>query len=339
MLGMRKRFNFRAPLRFLSRGNGPTIQGLLVAALVVAIAVPALYLALQPGSAVEGQEKKPPPQVSLGGTSPSGSVEEDSRISVTVILSRALTEKDDKDRARCYGAGGTTETPCIEGGIIVWDSYNDHEEGELADELIAFKFRPGQQERILGVSVDNDGCKTTSRTIRVAINRAFDSGTYGYTISGSEIRVSVTGKNDSDDDLCPVMTRVATRPPTRLLQRIRLRLRRIRLPTLRRLHPRPRPHPHRHKRRLRHIRLRPHLRLPRIRPPTPRRLLLRLHPRPRRLRRIHLRPHLHLRRIRRPTPRRLHPRPLRRLQPRLLPRQRQLPRIRHAGAGRRGHSG
>ena len=200
---MRKRFNFKAPLRFLSGGNGPTIQGLLVAALVVAIVVPALYLALQPGSAAEGQGGLPVVSLDLSFT-PSP-VDEGERFEVKVKLDRPLGDatSDDNNRAICYGSGGATETPCIEGGIIVWDSYNDHDEGQFADSLIAFKFRPGHQERILGASVDNDGCKTTSRTIRVAINRAFDSGTYGYTISGSEIRVSVTGKNDSDEGLCP----------------------------------------------------------------------------------------------------------------------------------------
>ena len=205
-------------------------------------------------------------------------------------------------------------------------------EGEFADELIAFKFRPGQQERILGVSVDNDGCKTTSRTIRIAINRAFDSGTYGYTISGSEIQgFGLQARNDSDDDLCPgddnggdpatntpTPTHTPASPPDPATNTPTPTPTATPTPTPTQT-PTPTHTPTSHT---------PTSALPRIRPPTPRRLLLRLHPRPRRLRRIHLRPHLHLRRIRRPTPRRLHPHLLRRLQPRPLLRQRQLPRIR-----------
>ena len=46
-----------------------TLQGLLLFAFFVALALPAAYLAFQPSSDVEGQTKEPPdliPEVSLG---------------------------------------------------------------------------------------------------------------------------------------------------------------------------------------------------------------------------------------------------------------------------------
>ena len=56
--------------RFLPERKGPTLQGLLLAALVVALVVPGLYLALEPGSAVEGQSSKCPTEVPEEGERP-----------------------------------------------------------------------------------------------------------------------------------------------------------------------------------------------------------------------------------------------------------------------------
>ena len=82
-----KRFNLRVPLRFLSGWNTPTLQGLLVAALLLAIAAPALYLALQP-SGVEGQDGLP--VVSLDTSFTPSSIDEGERIRVKVKLDRPL---------------------------------------------------------------------------------------------------------------------------------------------------------------------------------------------------------------------------------------------------------
>ena len=56
MYGNHNPFGAMMPSQFLSSRKGPTLQGLLIAALLVALAVPALFVALQPGSAVGGQE-------------------------------------------------------------------------------------------------------------------------------------------------------------------------------------------------------------------------------------------------------------------------------------------
>ena len=103
---------------------------------------------------------------------------------------------DDNNRAICYGANNATETPCIEGGIIVWDSYNNAEgDRGFADELIAFKFRPGQQEKTLTVFACNDG-KSDPRDIEIQINTSFEDAShpdqppdnpYGYSMDDSNL--------------------------------------------------------------------------------------------------------------------------------------------------------
>ena len=130
------------------------------------------------------------PEVSIYAVMPEVG-EEDRSITVTLKLSRPLRA----DEKFCYPSSSTApphDEVCIQGGIIIWDTYDDHlyEEGGSkydngfipSNELFKFVFRGTEVEKRLSVSVYDDECITPERTIRVAINQAFDSETYGYTI-------------------------------------------------------------------------------------------------------------------------------------------------------------
>ena len=106
--------------------------------------------------------------------------EEDRSITVTLKLSRPLRA----DEKFCYPSSSTApphDEVCIQGGIIIWDTYDDHlyEEGGPkyddgfipSNELFKFVFRGTEVEKRLSVSVYDDECITPERTIRVAINR------------------------------------------------------------------------------------------------------------------------------------------------------------------------
>ena len=131
------------------------------------------------------------PEVSIYAVMPEVG-EEDRSITVTLKLSRPLRA----DEKFCYPSSSTApphDEVCIQGGIIIWDTYDDHlyEEGGSkydngfipSNELVKFVFRGTEVEKRLSVSVHDDECITPERTIRVAINQAFDSETYGYTIN------------------------------------------------------------------------------------------------------------------------------------------------------------
>ena len=134
------------------------------------------------------------PEVSIYAVMPE--VGEEARsITVTLKLSRPLRA----DEKFCYPARSSApphDEVCIQGGIIVWDTYDDHlyEEGGSkydnglipSNERVKFVFRGTEVEKRLSVSVYDDECITPERTIRVAINQAFDSETYGYTINPKE---------------------------------------------------------------------------------------------------------------------------------------------------------
>ena len=116
------------------------------------------------------------------------------------MLSRPLTA----DEKFCY-AGGESEKHrkdqvCIEGGIIVWDTYDDHLYGEPtpSNEMVAFVFRSGETEKRLTARVESDECITPGRTIRIAINTAFISSVYGYTIDSTERTVRIHGNDDDE---------------------------------------------------------------------------------------------------------------------------------------------
>ena len=80
--------------------------------------------------------------------------------------------------------------------------YNDHlkEDGaRTSDELIKFVFRGSEVEKRLTVRIADDACITPGRTVRIAINLAFRSDTYGYTIDDTQVTVPVNGNDESDD--------------------------------------------------------------------------------------------------------------------------------------------
>ena len=128
--------------------------------------------------------------------------EEGGSLRVTLKLSRPLTA----DEKWCYPSVANAEPNdevCIEGGIIIWDTYNDHiqveENGFIpSDQLFAFKFRTGETEKRLNPSIANDACITPGRTIRIAINTSFRSDTYGYTIDTTEHSVRIAGDDETN---------------------------------------------------------------------------------------------------------------------------------------------
>ena len=162
-------------------------------------------------------------------------VEEGGRISVAVHINRPLTDDDaapnptepglfeeNRGKAKCYSdvPDSISETPCIEGGIWAFDSYNDHEreDGErISDEGIAFVFRKsdtdnydpsnpaGTQDALrkyLSFGVADDDCRSINRTIRIKINDHFDHfDTHGYLIDSPYITVYVQD-NDPSAGIC-----------------------------------------------------------------------------------------------------------------------------------------
>ena len=139
------------------------------------------------------------PEVSIASITPEMG-EEAANLRVTVRLSRSLTE----DEKFCYPAiesAPPKDEVCIEGGIFVMDSYNDHltEDGDrVSDSLTAFVFRTGETEKRLSVGIKDDTCITPGRTIRIAINTAFGPETYGYTIDETEHTVPVHGNDETN---------------------------------------------------------------------------------------------------------------------------------------------
>ena len=104
---------------------------------------------------------------------------------------------------------------CIEGGIIAWDSYNDHlQDGKsgTADGLVKFVFG---ENRVAGVpqtdgsihkgwtvSISNDNCITPDRTIRIGVNTVFDdTATYGYLIDETKHTVRISGNDTTNGTL------------------------------------------------------------------------------------------------------------------------------------------
>ena len=188
-------------------------RSVAVAAVILVLAALSLGSSLHGTANAQGND---PPEVSIVSVEPSDVATEGGDVRVTLRLSRALSE-DDRDRAMCYQgrpeedqANGTYETPCIEGGIIIQDTYNDHlrDDGPiLADELIKFVFRDGEDEKSISyVRVAKDDCITPGRTIRIRINRAFDEATYGYTSDNTQHTLGVDGDDETNDgtDCLPV---------------------------------------------------------------------------------------------------------------------------------------
>ena len=90
------------------------------------------------------------PEVSIASITPEVG-EEGGYLRVTLRLSRALTA----DEKFCYPGRTANEEPndemCIQGGIIAWDSYNDHlQDGNsgTADGLVKFVFGEGGRDGV-----------------------------------------------------------------------------------------------------------------------------------------------------------------------------------------------
>ncbi len=186
---------------------------LLVAVLCVALAAVAFYFVVQATvRAHQDTPVAPMPSVGLDGVSPSGTVSEGTHLRVTVRLSRAITEHDDTDRARCYDDSSPPipkfdGNPCIEGGIVVSDPGVDNH-------LIAFVFRKRDTDadiltKVLTHTIGKDNCDVDTRNIKIWINTAFDKETYGYTIEsdstfeGSNWVITVKDGNDAPQDPVP----------------------------------------------------------------------------------------------------------------------------------------
>ena len=201
-------------LRFFTDRSGPFALGCFFAVFLLALAVPAFILALQPSGEVAGQgENDPPPnstpdfipeislRVDRDSLNSQGLAEEDEG-SFAVIVGISPTLHPNHDYARCQRR---TANPCVEGGVIVFDSYNDHEpNGDVADELIAFVFFGGREAVRLSIFID-DKCITPNRTIRVELNSAFVNAEYdyGYTIDDNDISVRVKGNDRTNREGCP----------------------------------------------------------------------------------------------------------------------------------------
>ena len=151
------------------------------------------------------------PEVSIKAVMPEVG-EEGRKVTVTLKLSRPLTD----DEEWCYPGTNSSQTPnpgaCIEGGIIVWDTYDDHlydvdgpryDSGFVpSNELVKFVFRGAEVEKRLGVRIAKDYCITPGRTVRIAINESFDeTDTYGYTINSREFTVPVSGDDTTNGAL------------------------------------------------------------------------------------------------------------------------------------------
>ena len=145
------------------------------------------------------------PEVSIASITPEVG-EEDENVRVTLRLNRELTD----DEKFCYPGKEANEDPrdevCIEGGIQVADTFNDHLPNVggpgASDNMIKFIFRNSETEKRLSVRVENDDCITPGRTMLIRINTSFDnSDTYGYTIDESPQTVPVHGNDDDNGNL------------------------------------------------------------------------------------------------------------------------------------------
>ena len=107
------------------------------------------------------------------------------------------------DYQKCGLVGGVpqrSENPCVEGGILVYDTFKgDESDPDRADELIAFIFFGGDTEDQLTVFVRDDECVTPGRTLRVTINESFDADTHGYEIRNSSFTIPVIGNDKRGD--------------------------------------------------------------------------------------------------------------------------------------------
>ena len=138
--------------------------------------------------------------------------EEGSRVSVTLKLSRPLTD----DEKYCYNALSPSDPNyrkdqvCIEGGIKIEDSYHDHlyesETTRPSDEATKFIFYGRQVEDRVNIFIGDDECITPNRRVKIWIDTAYqdrdehpDETKYGYDIDTTVHTVDVIGNDDDDD--------------------------------------------------------------------------------------------------------------------------------------------
>ena len=185
----------------------------VVSAAVILVLAALFALSLSsPGAALADHSDRP--TVSIKAVMPEVG-EEGSYVTVTLKLSRPLTD----DEEWCYPGDGPSQTPnpgkCIEGGLKIRDNYNDHlnEEGRNpADTDWKFVFRGSQVEDRINVEIADDECITPDRQLEIWIDTAYqdrddhpDENKYGYDIDTKRHYVLVNGNDKSDDsDLWPV---------------------------------------------------------------------------------------------------------------------------------------
>ena len=135
--------------------------------------------------------------------------EEGRSLTVTLELSRQLTE----DEEFCYPASSPPRTPnpgrCIEGGVKIIDSYHDHlYEGQVrpSDSASRIVFRGSQVEDRVSIRIRDDECITPGRQLEIWIDTVYqdrdhypDETKYGYDIDTTVHTVRVIGDDDDDD--------------------------------------------------------------------------------------------------------------------------------------------
>ncbi len=159
-----------------------------------------------PGTAHADHSSKP--TVSIKSITPDVG-EEGGSLRITLELSRPLTA----DEKYCYNdKGPPSETSrkdfvCIEGGVHVWDTYNDHIDtaaGHVgADRNIKFVFYGSNTEvRLSNHNIADDECITPGREIRVGINTSFEDrpgeNIYGYIVDHTIHTVRIAGNDTTN---------------------------------------------------------------------------------------------------------------------------------------------
>ena len=133
--------------------------------------------------------------------------EEGNSIRITLGLSRPLTA----DEKFCYDDSGTPSEdsrrnyPCIEGGVAIWDDYDDHLVGHgnvTGARLVKFVFFSGQTEDRVGHTVTDDQCITPGRTVRIGLYTAFQDlpgeTVYGYDIDTTQYTIRIAGNDETN---------------------------------------------------------------------------------------------------------------------------------------------
>ena len=142
-----------APIRRTRSVRADRLLRVLIASTLPFIVL-VTYLALADIIADKDASAQSLPTVWMEGVSPSP-VREGTRIQVTVRISDPIP---------------ATSTAVIKGGIRVFDTWNDEDEGTFADTLIAWAFWGGQETRTIAYLVPDDGVTTTNRTICVDLH-------------------------------------------------------------------------------------------------------------------------------------------------------------------------